>query len=362
MENFDLAIVGAGIIGASCAYCVSQCKPEWRLAVIDRSFAGDGATRYSVALDLPFGRTPRQKALAATSVRFYQKLKSSDSQWPIRDISFAVVASAASIESVAAAFVETQFHVADNKERIYLQSFYPGLNLPHDCVVLVNAEARYFMPQCLTRALLRRACATGRAQFLEGTEIADIHKHNGELTLLASDGREISARRAVLATGPWITGGPGGLSIREEGIRTKKVVAMHIESPPKPNAPVLYFAEEDSFLFPHPEENRFMLSIASAEWDCPPEISELRTTSADRLLATSILERYCPDLMRHCSGSRVFCDAYSPDRAPLIARMSALDGVVAAGACSGSGMRLAPAIAMEALRLLDTSTEKEIKA
>lgn len=362
MESFDLAIIGAGIIGASCAYWAHSCRPDWRFVIVDRSFAGDGATRYSVALDLPFGRTPLQKTLAAKSVQFYQSLRSSDPEWPIRNISFCVVASAASIEAVADAFVATQFHAAEEKERLYLQSCYPGLTLPRNCVVLVSADARYFMPQSLTKALLRRACATGMAHCLEGTEIVDIHQHNSGLTLLAGDGREISAQRAVLATGPWITGGPEGRSIREQGIRTKKVVAMHIEVPPKENAPVLYFAEEDSFLFPHPEENRFILSISSAEWDCLPGISDLRMTAADQSLAASILERYWPDFARHCTGSRVFCDAYSRDRAPLIAPVSTLDGVVAAGACSGSGMRLAPAIAMEALRLVGVSAAKEIHA
>ncbi|MGH9570848.1 MAG: FAD-dependent oxidoreductase, partial [Candidatus Angelobacter sp.] len=91
MEKFDLAIIGAGIVGACCAYIANQYQPGWRIAIIDRSFAGDGATRYSVALDLPFGWTPRQKVLAARSVQFYEGLKTSDWDWPITNISFALV-------------------------------------------------------------------------------------------------------------------------------------------------------------------------------------------------------------------------------------------------------------------------------
>ncbi|MGH9568149.1 MAG: NAD(P)/FAD-dependent oxidoreductase, partial [Candidatus Angelobacter sp.] len=273
---------------------------------------------------------------------------------------FALVARAPNVERLVDAFVAARLCEAEKKDRLYLDSCYPGLTLPPDCVVLVSADARYFTPQALTTAFLRRACATKMAQCLQGTEISDVRQHDRELVLMASDGREIYAQHAVLATGPWITGGPAGSFCRDEGVKLKKVVAMHVECPPKENAPVIYLAEEDAFLFPHREQNRFLLSIASAEWDCLPEISQLRITPSDRILATSILERYCPSFVRHCTGGRVFCDAYSKDCAPLISHAPGLDRLVVAGACSGSGMRLAPAVAMEALQLSGVCTREVI--
>jgi glycine/D-amino acid oxidase-like deaminating enzyme len=130
---------------------------------------------------------------------------------------------------------------------------------------------------------------------------------------------------------------------------------MHIDCCPAPDAPVIYFAAEDAFLLPLHDDRKLLLSFTSQEWDCPAEISRLRIDADDRALALSILNRYSPALADHCSGGRVFCDAYTQDQAPFVARISTSHSQVVAGACSGSGVRLAPAIALEALELLGIS-------
>jgi glycine/D-amino acid oxidase-like deaminating enzyme len=50
----------------------------------------------------------------------------------------------------------------------------------------------------------------------------------------------------------------------------------------------------------------------------------------------------------------VFCDAYSPDREPVVRALDAGARLIFAGAASGSGYRLAPAIAAECTDLLTT--------
>jgi len=162
----------------------------------------------------------------------------------------------------------------------------------------------------------------------------------------------------VIATGPWLTTGPGGAFSKAAGIRIKKVAAMHIEYCPSREAPVLYFAESDAFLLPLQEQRKLLLSFTAQEWDCLPDISRLNIDPDDRALALSILNRYSPAFVDACTGGRVFCDAYSQDRAPLVAQLSTSNSIVVAGACSGSGVRLAPAIASEALDLVDSSTSQ----
>lgn len=353
--DFDLAIIGAGIIGATTAYLAHTNRPEWHIALLDRSFAGSGATYYSAALDLPFGRTTRQRAMVARSVSFYRDLKALYPELPIQDISFALVAPASDIANTAAAFIDAGLHPPDAQEWQQVQLMYPDLAIPQGYTVMMGSNARYCSSAKLALALVDKACNDRNVECWEGTEVRQVEDNPCGHTLILGDGRRIMAKRVVIATGPWLTSGPGGPFSQAAGIRTKKVAAMHIDWCPPPDAPVIYFAADDAFLMPLHEQKKLLLSFTVQEWDCSAEISRLRIKAEDRALALSILKRYCPALTGYCTGGRVFCDAYSLDRAPFVARISTLHSPVVAGGSSGSGVRLAPAIAFEALELFDIS-------
>lgn len=354
-KDFDLAIVGAGIIGATTAYLAHASRPEWHIALLDRSFVGSGATYYSAALDLPFGRTARQRGMVARSVSFYRDLKARYPDLPIQDISFVLVAPASDISNTAAAFIDAGLHPAGAQEWQQVCQQYPDLMVPQGHAVMMGSNARYSSSAQLALALVDKARNDRNVECWEGTEVRHIEDNPCGHTLILGDGRQISAKRVVIATGPWLTSGPGGAFSQAAGIRTKKVAAMHIDWCPPPDAPVVYFAADDAFLMPLHEQKKLLLSFTVQEWDCSAEISRLRIKADDRALALSILKRYCPALTTHCSGGRVFCDAYSLDRAPFVARISTLHSPVVAGGSSGSGVRLAPAIALEALELFDIS-------
>jgi glycine/D-amino acid oxidase-like deaminating enzyme len=351
VKHFDLAIVGAGIIGATTAWLAHVRKPEWHIVLLDRSFIGDGATHYSAALDLPFGRNPRQQAMVTRSISFYRDLKAQYPELPIKEIPFVLVAHANDISNAAAAFVDADLHLAGMQEWQQVCLKYPALALPQDHVAMMGNNARHSSSTQLTSALVNEACNDGHVECWEGAEVRHVEDIPCSHMLILGDGRRMTAKRVVIATGPWLTAGPGGAFSQAAGIRIKKVAAMHIDWCPPPDAPVLYFAAEDAFLLPFQDKRKLLLSFTVQEWDCPAEISRLRIDPDDRVLALSILNRYCPSLAEHCSGGRVFCDAYSQDRAPFVARISTSHSLVVAGACSGSGVRLAPAIALEALEL-----------
>jgi glycine/D-amino acid oxidase-like deaminating enzyme len=355
VKDFDLAIIGAGMVGATTAYLAHIRRPEWHIALLDRSFIGDGATHYSAALDLPFGRTARQRAMVARSVSFYRDLKAQYPELPILEISFALVAPAKDISNVAASFIDAGLHPSSAQEWQQVCLKYPDLTIPQGHAVMMGSNARHSSPSQLTSALVRKACKDRNVECWEGTEVRHVEDTPRGHTLIMGDGRRITAKRVVLATGPWLMSGPGGTFSQAAGIRTKKVAAMHIDYCPPPDAPVVYFAAEDAFLLPLHDQRKLLLSFTAQEWDCSAEISRLRIDPDDRVLALSILNRYCPGLTERCSGGRVFCDAYSLDRVPVVARISTSHSPVVAGACSGSGVRLAPAVALEALELFGIS-------
>lgn len=350
--DFDLAVIGAGIIGATTAYLAGQRQPQWRILLADRSLVGQGTTQYSLGLYMPYGRTAAHRSLVRESTQFYRALKAEMADLPIYDLPFFGIVNRERLAELLAGFTNEGVRPASAEELGALRRVYPDLKLAADQVLLAGCAAGYALPAAVAAALVRRFGATPRKECWEGTDIVDVCRADGGYALQVSDGRAVRAERLVIATGPWMIDGLGRACAQSFGLRIKKIVACHLDRCPGPRDPIVFFFDEDAFLLPSFERRQWLFSFTSQEWDCKPEISQLKISPADRTAAHAILERYCPSFAEHYHGGRVFCDAYSTDRVPLAVQMPELPDVVFAGAGSGSGYRLAPGIASAALRQL----------
>lgn len=349
MERFDLTVIGAGIIGSTAAYFAGARMPGWRIALLDRSVVGGGATLHSVGLDFPYGRTAEQREIARESIRLFGELRAEIPGLPIYDLPFFGVVSGENLERVLAGFALDGVREAGAAEKEQLLRSYPELKLSGNQVLLAGCGASYGFPQRITQTLVDRFRESVRNVCWEGVEVERLREVEGGFSLETGDGRTIESRRVLVATGPWMLRGPGEETARGAGVRIKKVAAMHLDRRPQPHDPILFFFDEDAFLLPVQAADRWLFSFTSQEWDCAPEVSRLRINEEDRDLALSILRRYCPSFAEHCNGGRVFCDAYTPTRVPVIAS-AGVPNFVVAGACAGSGYRLAPGIAAAALK------------
>lgn len=350
---FDLIIIGAGIIGASAAYFAAQHMPSWNILLLDRSMIGTGATQYSVGLDFPYGRTPLQKRLSQESNEAYLQLKALMPELPIRSLPFFGVVSREHLSQVLSKFTLEDVHRAGEDEFQRLLRVYPDLRLGGEQVLLTGCRASYGFAAQIAQALVAQFRREAGAQCWEGVEVESLERAGERFALHTMDGRTLHGRRVLLATGPWSLRGPGAEFARAAGVRIKKVAALHIARvPARQQEPMIYFFDEDAFLLPIHERGEWVFSFTSQEWDCAPEISALKINAEERASALSVLARYCPSFVEDCSGGRVFCDAYSQDRGPLVARVPEMNDFIMAGACSGAGYRLAPGMAREALRHL----------
>jgi glycine/D-amino acid oxidase-like deaminating enzyme len=349
-RTFDLVVVGAGIVGAMTAYLARRERAGWSILLLDRSFVGDGSTRYSLGLDIPYGHSAEQKRLSITSTRLFQELQTIIPDLPLHRLPLYGVASEARAVAVIGGFTQNTIHRADHHEEQVLRRSYPDLRLSEREILLAGCEGVYASPQIIASRLVDWSIKSGMVECWEGVEVQQVQAVNDGFLLATADGRCVEARRVLMATGPWLLQGPVAEFAGSVGVRIKKTAALHISLIPLPRDPLLFFFNEDAFLLPLHEKGEWLFSFTSQEWDVTPDISQLKISHADRDLALSILHRYCPSLVAHCHAGRVFCDAYSPDKVPIVRQIDGVRNYIMAGACSGAGYRLAPAVALEALK------------
>jgi len=202
----------------------------------------------------------------------------------------------------------------------------------------------------LVRALVRDL--RPRVRVREGVQVTGIESDSGGVELELGTGETLSVDHAVLAPGPWINAPAWRRYVEPLGLRVKKIAALHVDQSPDAGDRVRYFADDDAFLLPMAHRGHWLFSYTCQEWDVDPDTLHDGLSPAVLGEARNLLGRLAPALAEHATSGRVFCDAYSPDREPRVQALDEAGRIVFAGAANGSGYRLAPAIASEAVGLL----------
>jgi glycine/D-amino acid oxidase-like deaminating enzyme len=358
-SSHDLIVVGSGIVGAMTALFALQRHPTWRVLVVDRSMIGCGSTMYSAYMDFPYGPGPDKRAMAERSAQLYQQLRAQRSL-AIRDLAMIGICAPERLEAVSHGLVGSPpGQPWSEANRAMLKRAIVGFTPPVGTVGITGLQAAVCTDQMLPETILRGLAADGRCMCLEGVEVSNVTRGAGQagLEVRTRDGRRFDAARVALCLGPWLPGALQGIARATVPVRVKKVVALHIPIAPPLDAPLIYLFDDEAFLLPQPEKCRWLFSFRSEEWDCLPEVSSLQISTSDWARATSILRRYLPTGAGLELGGRVFCDAYTATGEPLVQLLPELPGCVVAGAGSGSGFRLAPAIAERAVALLSEGVQ-----
>jgi glycine/D-amino acid oxidase-like deaminating enzyme len=339
VDTVDLAVVGGGVIGALIAHEAVAADPGLTVAVLERGLIGQGASARSAGVHFPRGATARVRSLTEHSHLAWQRL-AGELGLPIREVD-ATVVSAGDPSTIATTYL-----------RLGVPSAPADLPAGWSAPPGARSWPLYGCQHADVQQVAGRVLAglRGRVRILEGTEVTELSSGSGH-RLTLSQGREILARRVVLAPGPWIGHHAWADLLAPLGLRVKKIVAAHIESTPAPADPMTVLHDEDAFLLPLPERGHFLFSYTCDRWDVSPDDTGLVLEPSDLDDARAVLGRYAPDLAARCTSGRVFCDAYSPRREPVVAELR--PGLVFAGAAGGSGYRLAPAIAAETVAALD---------
>ena len=211
-QNFDIIIVGAGIVGAACA--LECARGGLRTLVLERGCIGGGTTAVGMGHVVVMDDSEEQFALTNFSRQLWHELRP---QLP-REVEFDACGTlwvAADAEEMAEVYRKQKFYeqrgvrvevldaagVAEAEPNLRA-GMAGGLKVVDDAVIY---------PPCAAQFLLARAKEVG-AELRTGVIVKSLLPEGG---VLLADGTKISAARSVSATGPWAPELTPGLPVRK---------------------------------------------------------------------------------------------------------------------------------------------------
>ncbi|MGS0894426.1 NAD(P)/FAD-dependent oxidoreductase [Burkholderia stagnalis] len=331
----DLAIVGAGVTGATIAHVVARHAPALRIAVFDARPVVQTATALSAGVVTPFCGTGERRARSLVAHAYYDAWMRAGCC--VCDAPFAFVAAGPDAGGPMLATPVAADRPAPDDAL---------LGAPPSGMRLWRGGRAWLID---VPRLVARYLTGARAVERFDAPVTHVTPHAGGWTIVAG-GATLQADRLVRASGPWpaVDGEAAGADAPPD-IVTKKIVAFDVDGgalPPGPRAPVVHLPDAGAFLAPMHARRGWLLSITSHEWGCAPG-RRVAPSDAERRLARDLLDRHFPGLRDAHLAARAAVDGYTADRNPWIAPFGR-NGCAVAGA-SGSGARFAPALAYEAL-------------
>lgn len=350
-----VAVIGGGIIGCLVARRIVHEHPASTVLLLDRDAVGCGASRRSAGLHFPRGASERVRRMSAYSQEFYEKLKADQPTVPIHPVGMSMVSQTGRAE-LEKTYIDP---VRRDDAPAVLDACGAEIRVPPRASVWDVRSAHYADVHRLVQELVTDL--RPRVHVREGVRVTGLEPGGLGVRLSLGTGERLTVDRVVLAPGPWLSEPAWADPVAPLGARVKKIVALHIDHPAGEADRAVVFHDEDAFLLPLAYRGHWLFSYTCQDWDVDPDRVGAGLDAHDVEQARASLSRYVPLLASRCTAGRVFCDAYSVSRQPLLCRLDPDGRVVFAGAAGGSGYRLAPAIAAEAVQLLDPSVKGNLR-
>jgi glycine/D-amino acid oxidase-like deaminating enzyme len=207
---YDVVIVGAGIVGAACAY--EFAREGMRVAVVDRDLIGSGATAAGMGHIVVMDDSEAQFALTRYSQQLWQQMRIDLPPDVEYEQCGTIWIAADEVEMMEVrrkhAYYAQRGVPAEILDAPTLEAMEPNLRKGMAGGLLVPEDAVLY-PPCAARFLIEKAQERGAEVHL-GCSVLDI---GGNLVRL-SDGRGFSASTIVNAAGAWASSLTPGLNIK----------------------------------------------------------------------------------------------------------------------------------------------------
>jgi len=354
MGTFDVAVVGAGVHGASAAFHLAG--RGLRVLVLERSEPAGGPTGASSAICRAYYTDPFLAGVARESI---EMLRGSRERFGVdagfRPTGFlflhppedeAEVRS--SVERLNAVGVVTELLDA---EAVAVR--FPAYDLAGVGIAALERDAGYADPHATTEGLLRRATERG-AIVRTRAPVRAIAADERGVTLTTGDGEIVACGRALIAAGPW--SGPLAAQVGADLPLTveRHVVATFRWAGAEP-VPAHGDLIGGYYFRPEGEDLYLVGSVHEAPKADPDDFDAAIREPEIRALAEAVVRRV-PHLEASSSqGGWASVYDVSPDWQPMIGEVA--PGVFLDAGTSGHGFKLAPALGRHVADLITGASD-----
>ena len=294
MQDFDFAIVGAGIAGVSAAYALA---PHARVIVLEREHVpAYHRTGRSAALHSETYGSAEIRAITVASGHFYRKPPQGFTDHPLLTPRGALIAGRAGQEEAtrkAAADYSRLVPTVRWLEPAEVLRRQPLLRPAAAAGGAIFEQAEDMDVAAIHAGFLRGARASGAVLRLNA-EVAALDRKDGRWTIRLGEGETIGAANIVNAAGAWadVVGKLAGA--KPVGMVPKRRTAFTFDSPPGLDLATLPMVIDfDESWYIKPEVGQFLGSPAdetpSPPCDAQPEEIDI-ATAVDRIEAATTLQ------------------------------------------------------------------------
>jgi D-arginine dehydrogenase len=294
MQDFDFAIVGAGIAGVSAAYSLA---PQARVIILEREHVpAYHTTGRSAALHSETYGSPAIRAITVASGRFYRKPPQGFTDHPLLTPRGALIAGRAGQEAAtreAAAEYARLVPTVRWLEPAETLRRQPLLRPAAAAGGAIFEEAEDMDVAAIHAGFLRGARASG-ALLRVNAEVAALDRKDGRWMIRLGDGETIGAANIVNASGAWADVVGGLVGAKPVGLVPKRRTAFTFDSPAGLDLTALPMVIDfDETWYIKPEVGQFMGSPAdetpSPPCDAQPEEIDV-ATAVDRIETATTLK------------------------------------------------------------------------
>jgi glycine/D-amino acid oxidase-like deaminating enzyme len=354
METFDVAVVGAGVHGASAAYHLAS--RGIRTMILERGTPAGGPTGASSAICRAYYTNPFLATCARDSIDMLQRfdeLTGVDAGFRRTGLLFlhppedgaAVRASAARLNELAI--------TTDVLDAAQIRTAFPAFDVEGIGIGAWEHDAGYADPHATTEGFYRRAIELGATGRL-GATVTTVSVGASGVVIGTDDGSTVSCGRLLIAAGPWTkrlamqAGADLPLTVERHVVATFRWAGAE---------PVVAHGDLLGGYYFRPEgEDLYLMGPVHAAAQADPEASDREIREDEvRALASAAVRRIPHLAASEFHGGWASLYDVSPDWQPVIGEIA--PNVFVDAGTSGHGFKLAPALGKHVADLVVGASE-----
>ncbi len=341
-----VAVIGAGVIGASVAWHLSQARAVCEVVLIDTHLPTIGATAYSAGILRRHHSLASDVELAGRSLEFYKRFgERVGGSCGYTPRGFLLIAAPRFAEAVLhnQAVIDSVGTPTELLDADQLAKLYPELVLAGDELGVLEADGGYGSAQLTTRAFQEAFAAAG-GHCLTGVRVDGLATGPAGSWRLETNIGTLEADQVVLAAGAASAGLAAGLGVSLS--LTPRRIGLAVlgdRQAADGELPVCIDDVTGTYFVPRTDGSTAVGVRARPE--CEQIIPAQPLTAAEISEALTRGARRVPSFAdSKVIGTQAACDGYTPDGRPLLGPVAGQPGLHLACGFSGGGFKIAPAV------------------